>query len=855
MARDKDKPEENLRTRAEKFVTRPEALPENLSPEKMRSLIHELRVHQIELQMQNEELLRAQEEVQRARDRYFELYDLAPVGYLTLDRDGTILQANLRAADLLGRSRSHLLRRKFANFVAAPHLAAFVYYLKAFAEEGGQRSCDVVLRKRDGAGLPVHMETVRVDKGEKEGTFELRTTLTDISERKRREGELREARDHAERLATELEATFLSLTDGVIVYDANGIPIRVNPAAVQAYGFDLTGKKQAAVMERVSFRRPSGEPIAPADLPCSRALGGETVVGKRFLFTNADGRRLTILASASPLVKGGLLSGAVVIFHDVTEREALYRELEGERAKLSAVIAGAPEAIVVVDEQCRILLANPAAERLYARPIPYGKDVESQADLRLCHPSGESCQPLDLPLSRSALRGETHTNVELAVIWPDGQRRDLLVNTAPIQDQEGNRVGAVGVFQDITERLAQGAALRRARDELEARVQERTAELARMNKTLQAEIVEHKRTEGRLLEKNELLEGMFGSIHFLVAYMDRDFTFIRVNEAYARADGRAPGFFIGKDHFDLYPSEEHEAIFRKVVETGEPHFAYETPFVHTANPNPGRGVAFWDWSLHPVKEAEGSVSGVVLTLVDVTERRRAQEQLLSYQEQLRSLASQLMLTEERERRHLATDLHDSVCQLLALSKLKLDIARSTVSPGGLSASLEAVQSLIGQAINESRLLMFELSPQVLYLSGVETALKALFRRLREAHGLVVTFEGDGQPDRLSVDLRVFIYRAVRELLTNVVKHAGTQAARVSFRQEGAHMYVCIEDDGVGFDASELGSMKAEEGGGRFGLFSLRERSRHLCGRLEILSEPGHGTRVRLIVPASDAPHT
>ena len=234
MARDKDKPEENLRKRAEKFVTRPEAVPENLSPEKMRSLIHELRVHQIELQMQNEELLRAQEEVQRARDRYFELYDLAPVGYLTLDREGTILQANLRAAELMRLPRSHLLKRKFEDLVVASDVAAFVDHLQRFAEEGGRRSCEVALRRRDGTALPVHIETVRVEKGENDETVDLRTTLTDISERKRREGELREARDRAERLATELAATFFSLTDGVLVYDAKGIPVRVNPAAVQA---------------------------------------------------------------------------------------------------------------------------------------------------------------------------------------------------------------------------------------------------------------------------------------------------------------------------------------------------------------------------------------------------------------------------------------------------------------------------------------------------------------------------------------------------------------------------------------------------------------------------------------------
>jgi signal transduction histidine kinase len=138
---------------------------------------------------------------------------------------------------------------------------------------------------------------------------------------------------------------------------------------------------------------------------------------------------------------------------------------------------------------------------------------------------------------------------------------------------------------------------------------------------------------------------------------------------------------------------------------------------------------------------------------------------------------------------------------------------------------------------------------------VETALKALFRRLREAHGLVVTFEDDGKPQRLSEDLRVFIYRSVRELLMNVVKHARTSAVRVSSRRNDAHVFVHVEDDGVGFEVSQLDSLKGEEGGGRFGLFSIRERLRHLGGRLEIFSEPGHGTRVTLIVPVSDEPHT
>lgn len=137
-------------------------------------------------------------------------------------------------------------------------------------------------------------------------------------------------------------------------------------------------------------------------------------------------------------------------------------------------------------------------------------------------------------------------------------------------------------------------------------------------------------TKGRLqgtlesLQKtNELFEKIFSGVHLMIAYMDKDFNFIRVNRAYAEADEQTPEFFVGRNHFDLYPNEENEAIFKEVVETGRPYFAYERPFIYPKHPE--RGVTYWDWSLEPVKEPNGKVGGLVLSMIDVTERKRAEE--------------------------------------------------------------------------------------------------------------------------------------------------------------------------------------------------------------------------------------
>jgi PAS domain S-box-containing protein len=171
------------------------------------------------------------------------------------------------------------------------------------------------------------------------------------------------------------------------------------------------------------------------------------------------------------------------------ERERLIRELDTERGRLQAIIESAPEAIVVADQDGKILMTNPAAERLYSHPDGCIKDAPSCALFQFCHPDGTACIPGDQPLLRSAAEGEIHRDVEMVLAWPDGTRRDLLVNTAPIKDREGRSSGAVGLFQDITQRKRTEDKIRKLNADLSDRVREvslRTLQLEAANKELEA---------------------------------------------------------------------------------------------------------------------------------------------------------------------------------------------------------------------------------------------------------------------------------------------------------------------------------------------------------------------------------
>lgn len=126
------------------------------------------------------------------------------------------------------------------------------------------------------------------------------------------------------------------------------------------------------------------------------------------------------------------------------------------------------------------------------------------------------------------------------------------------------------------------------------------------------------RIEMELLQTSTLLHSILNNTHMHIACMDSNFNFITVNEQYARAANKTPEYFTGKNHFDLYPHLENEAIFRNVVETGESFMVYEKPFLHPDTPEKEPG--YWDWSLIPVKDENGTVTQVVLTLADVTEK-------------------------------------------------------------------------------------------------------------------------------------------------------------------------------------------------------------------------------------------
>ncbi len=213
---------------------------------------------------------------------------------------------------------------------------------------------------------------------------------------------------------------------------------------------------------------------------------------------------------------------------------------------------------------------------------------------------------------------------------------------------------------------------------------------------------------------------------------------------------------------------------------------------------------------------------------------------------LASLAAKLALSGERERRRIASGLHDHVGSLLATARLHLaELAIRDDDPDSARV-VEAVRALLDEAIRATRSMTFELGSPVLRELGLDAALEQLCEDLGRRNGLRIRFASDDGAKPLDEDAGILIFQAARESLFNVIKHARARTATVTARRVAAAVRVEVADDGVGFDPLAVRVNRGPEGG--YGLLSAGEGLRGVGGRLEIESRPGRGTRVVLTAP-------
>ena len=490
MAATKSNPkkEKPLRKRAEKLLAkRVKRIPKK-PPEDTQKLIHELRVHQVELEVQNEELRRVQLELEESRDKYAELYDFAPVGYFTFDWKGRILEVNLTGAWLLGVERSSLLNKPFSGFVVPEFRNLFHSLQHSLFEKGAKETCELKLRKKDGSSFYVFLLCIAVqDRG---GKFtECRCAVTDITERKKTENALQESQQL-------LKKTFASLRAAVFILDAETIQILdCNPAASKVFGYrreEMLGKTTAFLHvnepKLKEFRRhlyDALEEKGSLDLP-------------EFQMKRKNGEVFVTEHSVAPL-KGeqGKRIGWVSVVRDISERKEMEDELRKSRDDLETRVRERTAELTEANEALKVEIAERRwAERelksasLYARSLieasldplvtinAAGKitDVNRATEMvtgvsRENLIGGDFFDYFTEPDKARAgyeevfLRGAVR-DYPLAVRHTSGLVTDVIYNATVYKNAAGEVQGVFASARDITERKQAEEELRRSEEKL-----------------------------------------------------------------------------------------------------------------------------------------------------------------------------------------------------------------------------------------------------------------------------------------------------------------------------------------------------------------------------------------------------
>jgi PAS domain S-box-containing protein len=426
------------------------------------------------------------------------------------------------------------------------------------------------------------------------------------------------------------------------------------------------------------------------------------------------------------------------------------------------------------------------------------------------HPEDFGLVVAELERSSSCPERDYTCKIEHRIIRRDGEVRTIAVLFRRTKDADGKVISVYGANQDITGQKQAEEALHAGREILSAAV-----ELARL-------------APWKFNFTKNMLE--FGEEFYAIYGTDvaREGTHMSIDQ-YVRK-------FVHPDDAWMLDVACNEA-------PASPERVYSGRLEHRIIRRDGvvRTIAVL---FRRTKDADGKVISVYGANQDITEQKEAEEQVSSYQQKLQALVRELSLTEERERRRLAVNLHDQVSQTLAFAKIKLKMLNKSAEDRGCSCTDENNEILVmlDEAIQKTRSLTFDLCSPVLYELGFEASVQYLGERIQEQHGVHFIFKDDGSPKPLEEEMKIILFKAVRELLANIVKHAQSATVQVSIGTEGGNIKIEVVDDGKGFEISTVTK--------GFGLFNISERINHVGGYFHIDSKVGWGTRVILAGPLS-----
>ncbi|MGD9973296.1 MAG: PAS domain S-box protein [Desulfatirhabdiaceae bacterium] len=554
-----------------------------LPPEKIMQILHELRVHQVELEIQNEELRQTQSKLEATEARYRDLYDTAPAGYCTLSERGVILEANLTAATLLGVDRDALIRQPITRFILNEDQDIYYLHSKHLFETGNPKAYDLRMVKRDKTPFWAHIEaTVTRDT---DSDLLIRVMISDISERRHAEKELRESEDRFRTLAT-------LAPSGIYQCDSKGQCQYVNPRWCEMAGLS---PNEALGTGWIRGVHPDDREFIFSNWQKMVASKGKW--GLEYRFQTPAGKITWVYGLAAPRRDAsGNIIGYIGINVDITERrvsEDILRKMS-ERLDLAQHVAraGVWDWNLVTGH---IEWSPQLFEIFGLDPLKHTASFETWKSI--LYPKDAEIAGVRID---QALKQQVTLDSSYRIVLPDGRIRWINAVGQGKYDKLGCPTRMTGICMDITER---------------------------------------KRVEEALLKTQHQLKLIFDTVPALIWQKDREGRYLQVNQAYCRIFGLSEKDILGKTDYDIFPNdvaEKYVSDDQKILNSGISEYGVEEPFQKLS------GERGWGVTNKMVYcDDDGHPSGTIGFAIDVTDRKRAERGLRESEALYRSIGESI----------------------------------------------------------------------------------------------------------------------------------------------------------------------------------------------------------------------
>ncbi|QYO68140.1 PAS domain S-box protein [Leptolyngbya sp. 7M] len=448
-----------------------QALQLEQANEDLKAALEEIQITEEELRQQNEQLAMAQEAIAAERQRYQDLFNFAPDGYVITDIAGVIQEANWAAAELMGCNPSQLIGVPLRLYITESDYRAFQKLLDELGQQPQLHTIELGLESLERSLIPVAITATAIHDAQGQW-IGARWLIRDITERKQIETALRQSE-------TILNAFIASSPVGIAFFDRNWRYIYANDALAATNGIPLSDHLGRTLREVLPQWAPTIEPILEQVMQTKTPLLNQEVVG---VTHPVNLTRYGLINYFPVCLPDGEVIGVGITSLDITERkqveaerERLLQTLADERAQFEAVLRQMPEGVMIADAVSgQLVLSNEQADQILQHAYELNHELEQyelQVPFQAYDLDGQPYAANEYPLVRSLHTGEVVIHEEMELRYSDGSRIFISTSSAPVFNSQGQLISAVTVFQDITERKQSEETLRQALQKLNFHVE------------------------------------------------------------------------------------------------------------------------------------------------------------------------------------------------------------------------------------------------------------------------------------------------------------------------------------------------------------------------------------------------